>query len=110
MCLRAPDPNVDRFAPSQRGGYFGSDALCLEREADLIFQMVGQAHGLLLGPIGIHDDFLVDALLMDGIAFRFCYGSLRLKELTDTGEAQTNDGLTIESVVDGVAYQLRGRL
>ena len=43
--------------------------LCLEREADLIFQIVVPAHGLFLGSIGIHDDFLVDTLLPDGIAF-----------------------------------------
>src|ERR1700723_1350999 len=47
-----------------------------------------RSHGLLLWPIGIHDDFLVDALLADWIALRFCHGSLRLKELTDSGKAQ----------------------
>jgi hypothetical protein len=60
----------------------------MEREVDLLFEMVVPAHGLLLGPIGIHDDFLVDAFLSDGIALWFCHGSLRLKKLTDTGEAQ----------------------
>jgi len=37
---------------------------------DLIFEIVVPAHGLLLGPIGIHDDFLMDARLADGIAAR----------------------------------------
>jgi hypothetical protein len=40
------------------------------------------------GPVGIHDDFLVNALLTDGIPLRSCHGSLRLKKLTDTREAQ----------------------
>ena len=81
-------PNFDRFAFPQRRDCFGSDAFCLEREVDLIFQIVVPAHGLFLGPIGIHDDFLVDAFLPNGIAFALCHGSLCLKELTDTGEAQ----------------------
>jgi hypothetical protein len=45
-----------------------SDAIRLEREGDLVFQIVVPTHGLLLGSIGIHDDFLMDALLADGIA------------------------------------------
>src|SRR5664280_1783675 len=76
VSFRCQTQNVDRFAPSQGRDYFGNDTLCLEREADLIFQIVVQAHGLLLGPIGIYDDFLVDALLADVITLRFCHGSL----------------------------------
>ena len=69
MYLQVPFPGTSTDSPlSQRRDYFGSDAFCLEREADLVFQIVVPAHGLFLGPIGIHDDFLVDALLPDGIA------------------------------------------
>lgn len=67
-------PDFDRFASTQRRGYSGGDTLCLEREADLIFQILVPAHGLFLGSIGIDDDFLVDMLLPDGIAFGFCRG------------------------------------
>ena len=61
-----------------RSGEFALEAMhfAWNGKLDLIFQIVVPAHGLLLGPIGIHDDFLVDALLSDGIALRFCHGSL----------------------------------
>src|SRR5271156_2228321 len=65
----------------------GSDALCLKRELHIFFKIVVPAHGLLFGPIGIHDDLLMDAVLPGWITFRLCH-CLRLKQFTDTGEAE----------------------
>ena len=43
----------------------------MERELDLVLEIVIPTHGLFFRPIGIHDDFLGDAIFPVVISSRF---------------------------------------
>jgi hypothetical protein len=47
------------------------DALCLEREADFVFQVVIPTHRFLFRSVSVHDGFVMDAVFADRV-----FGSL----------------------------------
>ena len=45
--------------------------LGLDRESDFVLQVVIPAQGLLLRSVSVHDEFVLDAVLSEGILFTF---------------------------------------
>jgi hypothetical protein len=55
--------DLDAFSFPERRNYFDSDALGLKRESDVVVEVAMPSHDLLFRPIGIGDDFVMDAVL-----------------------------------------------
>ena len=63
-------------SPFEEGrNHLGRDTLGLERESDFALQVAMPAHGLLFRSISVHDNFILDSVLAEGISFalRHCH-------------------------------------
>ncbi len=56
-----------------RGREVRDDALCLEREADFVFQVVIPTHRFLFRSVSVHDGFVVDTVFSDLVFGRFSH-------------------------------------
>ncbi len=66
--FRSHAADFDRFTFVERRNHLGHDALGLEWESNFLLQVVVPAHGLLFRSIGIHDNFVLDAVLSNWIS------------------------------------------
>jgi hypothetical protein len=66
-------PNFDGFPYAERRSRRDPNALGLEREADLVLQIVIPAQGLLLWSVRIHDGFVLDAVFPNRIFLWFLH-------------------------------------
>ena len=62
--------DLDAFPFPERRNYLDSDALGLKRESDVVVEVAMSSHDLLFRPIGIGDDFVIDAVLSIRISVR----------------------------------------
>ena len=51
----------------------GSDALGLKWESDFVIEVVIPPHDLLFRPISVHDGFVVNSVLSDGVSLGFLH-------------------------------------
>ena len=67
--------DFDGFSLPERRNHHGRDTLGLERESDFVVQVAMPAHGLLFRSISVHDNFILDSVLAEGISFalRHCH-------------------------------------
>ncbi len=57
--------DLDAFSFPERRNYLDGVALGLKRVSDVVVEVAMPSHDLLFRPIGIGDDFVMDAVLSD---------------------------------------------
>ena len=69
--LTCPRPLISALVDHKRHSEAFHFGLGLDRESDFVLQVVIPAQGLLLRSVSVHDEFVLDAVLSEGILFTF---------------------------------------